>query len=81
VTDREVLARAGALLYGDRWQRQLAEALGPHHPDGPRLAIDDRLVRRWAAGHRPIPGWVADALRGLLALRGLEIQEALDAPL
>lgn len=50
--------------FGDRWQRPLARFLGPHSPRGPVEAIDDRLVRRWAAGERAIPQWVADTLQG-----------------
>lgn len=59
---REALVEAGQLLCGKRWQRQLAEVLGAHYPDAPRGTIDERLLRRWAAGERPIPGWVMFAL-------------------
>lgn len=63
---REVLLeRAAQLLLGQQWQRALATALGPHHPEVPRDAIDERLVRRWAGGQRPIPGWVFGALAKL----------------
>ena len=56
MTDPARLAHAGRLLLGDEWQRPLARA----------LEIDDRLVRRWVAGERPIPDWVWPAL-GMLA--------------
>lgn len=41
---REALIELGRALYGERWQRELAGALG----------VDDRSVRRWAAGDRSI---------------------------
>lgn len=62
----ELLAAAGERLCGEHWQRSLARVLGPHHPDGPREAIDDRLVRRWAAGERHVPAWVLRVLVRLL---------------
>lgn len=62
----DLLADAGRRLLGPDWQRKLARELGPHHPDGPRDHIDDRLVRRWAAGERAIPSWVAPVLAELL---------------
>lgn len=64
--DLGVVTSVATLLYGDDWQRPLARGLGPHHPDGPRATIDDRLVRRWASGDRPVPGWVGEALVALL---------------
>jgi hypothetical protein len=36
----DLLARVGQALYGERWQTQLARALG----------VADRTVRRWVAG-------------------------------
>ncbi|CAO4181057.1 hypothetical protein EEDFHM_03845 [Methylorubrum populi] len=64
--DLDVVTSVARLLYGDDWQRPLARGLGPHHPDGGRDSIDARLVRRWAAGERPVPAWVASALVALL---------------
>ena len=66
---RELLSEAGALLYGDQWQRALARGLGPLHPDGERESIDDRSVRRWVSGERPIPAWVFPALREIAQAR------------
>lgn len=49
------LADIGEALFGDRWQRQLAEALG----------VNERTVRRWYAGTAtPSPG----VYRELLAI-------------
>ena len=62
----ELLAEAGQQLYGADWQRPLARVLGAFHPDGPRESIDDRLVRRWAAGERPVADWVPRVLAKLL---------------
>lgn len=68
------LAAVASLVYGDRWQRALARALGAYHPDGPRRSIDDRLVRRWAAGERLIPAWVWPALDELTAERRRDLE-------
>ncbi|GJD87114.1 hypothetical protein BHAOGJBA_0614 [Methylobacterium hispanicum] len=64
-----LLTRIAARIYGPDWQRPLSRGLGPLHPDGAREAIDDRLVRRWASGERPIPAWVGPALIRLLDIR------------
>ena len=70
---RERLAAAGRLLFGEQWQTGIARALGPLHPGGAREAIDDRLVRRWAAGERDVPEWVEPAVAGLMTRRAEEI--------
>lgn len=64
--DLDVVTSVARLLYGDNWQRPLARGLGPLHPAGARESIDDRLVRRWAAGQNPVPSWVGLALVTLL---------------
>lgn len=69
----EALAAAGEALWGDLWQRSLARGLGPYHPDGPRDHIDDRLIRRWANGERPVADWVPAALAQLLLERGQQL--------
>lgn len=61
------LREAAELLLGPEWQRPLARALGPLHPDGRRETLDPRLIQRWASGDRPIPPWVAPTLGQLLA--------------
>lgn len=71
---RALLLRLGPLLRGPDWQRPLARALGPLHPDGARDAIDDRLVRRWVAGDREIPDWVGPALAILARERAAEMR-------
>ncbi|MFG0229449.1 hypothetical protein [Achromobacter sp. 413638] len=67
----EQLERAGQLLYGDRWQSDLARALG----------VGDRRVREWAAGDRkPAPGVWAD-IAALLRQRqaeGMALLQELD---
>ncbi|MCJ2039886.1 hypothetical protein MKK64_05220 [Methylobacterium sp. E-025] len=60
--DLALLSDHARTTYGADWQRPLARGLGPLHPDGARETIDDRLVRRWASGERPIPEWVGPAL-------------------
>lgn len=68
------LARAGVALIGhSQWKRPLAALL--RHPDRSAPGIDDRLVRRWAAGSRPIPPWVGPELRRLARVRGAALRE------
>lgn len=64
------LATDASLLHGERWQRPLARA----------LSVDDRLVRRWAAGDRPIPAWVEERLRVDLRARRDSIDAVLRQP-
>jgi hypothetical protein len=61
------LRYAGEALYGTDWYRALARALGPLHPRGARETLSDRLIHFWAAGDRPIPGWVPGALQEIAA--------------
>lgn len=67
------LQTCAQLIFGEEWQRALARALGPLHPDGARDMIDDALVRKWSRGNKAIPAWVAPAIRSLL----LEAADAL----
>lgn len=70
------LHEVGGALFGPRWQREMARALGPLHPDGARESIDDSLVRKWARGARNIPAWVPRALLTIAEARGREIERA-----
>jgi len=70
---RDLLVRAGSVLFGPEWQRPIARMLGPLHPEVGRGTIDDRLVRRWASGERPIPDWVIPALQRVIASRAAEL--------
>ncbi|MCT8281731.1 helix-turn-helix domain-containing protein [Xanthomonas translucens] len=68
----EQLARAGTLLFGDRWQSDLARALG----------VDDRRVRQWLSGDRKPPAGVWADIAGLLRQRqqeGLALLREMDA--
>jgi hypothetical protein len=56
------LAEIGAALYGPRWVRPLADALGN----------DRRLVQRWNAGSEPIPEGVWRDLYEMLRQRSIE---------
>ncbi|MCT8309197.1 hypothetical protein RMA73_00080 (plasmid) [Xanthomonas translucens pv. translucens] len=66
------LIRAGKLLYGDRWQSELARDLG----------VADRTVRAWVSGARkPVAGVWAD-IAALLRQRsneGLAMLQELDS--
>lgn len=63
----EQLERAGRLLCGDRWQSDLARALG----------VGDRRVREWMAGDRRVPPGVWVDIAALMRERGGAIQDAL----
>jgi hypothetical protein len=69
----ETLEEAGILLAGPDWKLPMSALLGPHHPEGARERIDPRLVRRWAAGERPIPHWVRPVLAELLVRRTMQL--------
>lgn len=58
----EQLARAGMLLYGERWQSDLARAIG----------VSDRSVRGWVAGERKPPAGVWADIASLLRQRQQE---------
>lgn len=58
------LEQAGAVLFGPRWQTDLARALG----------VADRTMRRWANGVNPIPAGLAAEILVLLDARTQEIE-------
>ena len=64
------LRAAGRLLYGDRWQTPLAQALG----------VNPRTVRGWFSGRRPPPDpeRIKAELRRLVEARATEIAESLE---
>lgn len=51
----DLLRAAGELLYGSRWQSDLAAALG----------VGSRRVREWLAGDRSIPAGVGPEIAAL----------------
>lgn len=60
------LAAAGRALTGsDRWRRPLARM----------LSCDPALVRRWARGSAPVPGWAAEKIRELAGERMKRLAE------
>ena len=75
----EDFRRASDVIFGHEWQRSIARALGPMHPDGPRESIDERLVRRWASGDREIPGWVSAAIVRVAGERAAALRLEADA--
>lgn len=65
------LTKAGTLLFGDRWQSDLARAIG----------VSDRSVRGWVAGERKPPAGVWADIAALLRQRsneGLALLRELD---
>ena len=61
---RDLLAECGDALYGHRFQRELAEALG----------VNERTMRRWIAGEFAIPSGVAALLVLLCSARRDELK-------
>jgi len=64
MTEIELLTKIGIILFGERWQRAMAEALG----------VDERNVRRWInADQKMLPERWATLLKLLKAkLREIE---------
>lgn len=68
---RERLQRAGESLYGERWQTDIARALG---------FSDGRRIRQWMAGERTIPVGVWSDIGELLRGRIKTISSLLENP-
>ena len=62
---RGLLISTGQLLFGERWQTELARALG---------LSDGRRIRQWLSGDRPIPVGIWDDLRELLEDRSSKME-------
>lgn len=58
-----LLRDIGEALYGESWQAGLADALG----------VNQRTVRRWAAGTAEMPDGVREEINVLLAQRAGEL--------
>ena len=64
----DLLERIGKALYGDRWQTQLAKALG----------MSDHTVRRWFLLESSIPwSFLADKLQTLFTAKSEELRKVL----
>ena len=61
---RNVIIQYGEALYGPRFQRELAAALG----------VNERTMRRWLAGDTVPPDGVLDDLRDLVHDRIAELR-------
>lgn len=66
--NKELLIATGKALFGERWQSDMARALG---------YADARSVRQWLADERPMPASVLPRLEDLLVDRQVEIEETL----
>lgn len=64
--DREALAAAGEALYGERWQTDIAKALG---------ISDSRRIRAILSGDRPIPPRIWKDIAVLLRERAVAALE------
>jgi ribosome-binding protein aMBF1 (putative translation factor) len=60
----DLLARIGRALFGSYWQTALAA----------EIEVNERTVRRWAAGDSAIPDGIAAELARLLELRAMDIR-------
>lgn len=65
--DRDALRGTGLLLFGERWQSDLARALG----------TSARMIRYWLAGTHLPPADLQTRLTALLKERILRMQEML----
>ena len=68
VDKKEILIETGKVLYGDRWQTDLARDLG---------LSDARRIRQWLADERPIPDGVVRDLQNILINRQLKMADVL----
>lgn len=68
MTDSELISKIGSTLYGERWQGDLARALG----------VKDRTVRYWVAGQGAIKQGVWDEIVALLSNKAADAQTALE---
>ncbi|MFZ2524449.1 MAG: hypothetical protein WAW87_03950 [Candidatus Ferrigenium altingense] len=64
----EHLRKCGEVLFGDRWQTDLADSLA---------LSDARRIRQWLSGDRPIPPTVWADIAGLLRQRQIMISTVL----
>lgn len=64
---RELLIRTGVALYGPRFQRELAAALG----------VNERTVRRWVAGDTSTPETIENDLKKLVKERSAMLMRLL----
>jgi hypothetical protein len=65
MTDAEILNLTATALYGALWQNALARALD----------INQRTVRRWAAGEAPVPPGVWQDISEIMAERVIELRD------
>lgn len=65
MNETELLNLTATALYGAQWQNALARA----------LSINERTVRRWAAGEAPVPIGVWNDISELIADRVTELRD------
>lgn len=64
----EMLTLTGQVLFGERWQTDLAKGLN---------LSDARRIRQWLSSDRPIPDGIIQQLSDLLKERSVSINAAL----
>jgi len=70
IPNAQRLAQIGEVLYGKRWQRQLAEALGK----------DEAQIRRWIKGQSVLDDTVIEQAEDIGHARRAEIDAVLGKP-
>lgn len=65
--NRETFIAAGKAAFGERWQTDMARALG----------VSDRAVRNWVAGKYQLPATLSADVKIILEQRRTEIEEAI----
>jgi hypothetical protein len=68
------LRRLGELLWGERWQSDMAAALSGEA--GRR--IRQGQVSTWLGGHRPMPDWTDEALARIAAMGAARLRRQAD---
>jgi len=62
------LRKSGEALFGQRWQTDIAKALG----------VDSRRIRQWVKGERPLPKTIDKNILTLLQQRQIKIGQLLN---
>lgn len=65
--DREKFIAVSKAAFGDRWQTEMANALG----------VSSRSVRNWVSGKYSLPATLASDIKAILERRKSQLEEAI----